>query len=257
MSWIRSSKGIALVVLFTVSLAAVGGAVAMSVTADGVPQESRVGESVNATITIEDPFVNQPDQWTLQGSTELRNVSWQVTILQQGETVADKTYGKQQFSQQLDAKNGGDTIRIHIQGDTPPIENFTFRPNETYTLFDLDKKVGNNVEDINASSVHHYTNKSKSARNAILEAKRTINETNAGQDARNLLNSSISSYNSGNFPNAKKLANEAQKKARQAEQSAQQTQMLLYGAIGIVVVALVAGGIYYWRSQQDEYGKLQ
>jgi flagellar basal body-associated protein FliL len=256
MSWIRSSKGIALVVLVTVSLAAVGGAMALSVSADGVPEETQVGQSSNATITLEDPFVDT-DQWTLEGATELRNVSWQVTVLQQGDTVSEETYGSQEFSQNLDGANGGDTIVIRVQGDTPPVDDYTFDPEETYTLFDLDQTVGSNTNDLNASSVHHYTNESKSARNAIIDARETINETNAGSEAQSLLNRSISAYDNGNFPNAESLASDATSEAEQAEQSSQQTQLLIYGVVGLIVVALVGGGIYYWRSQQDEYGKLQ
>lgn len=257
MSWIRSSKGIALVVLFAVSLAAVGGAVALSVSADGVPQESRVGEPVNATITLEDPFVDMPDEWTLQGSTELKDVSWTVTVLAQGEQIDQNTYGKQSFEQTLNSADGGDTVRIRVAGTTPKVNNFTFQPNETFTLYDLNRVVGNNTNDINASQVHHYTNKSKEARTAILDAKRAINRTNAGSDATDLLNNSISSYNNGGFNNAIDLANQAQNKAEQAEQSAQQTQMILYAVGALIVLALVGGGIYYWRSQQDDYGKLQ
>jgi hypothetical protein len=255
MSWIRSSKGIALVVLFTVSLAAVGGAVALSVSADGVPGETQVGQPSNATITLNDPFV-ETKQWTLEGATELRNVSWQVTVLDQGDTVSDETYGSQEFTQALNASSGGDTIEIRIEGDTPPISDYSFDPEETYTLFDLDQTVGSNTNDLNASEVHHYTNDSKSARESIVAAQEAINGTNS-EEARNLVNNSISAYDSGNFDNAEDLASQAQNTAEQAEESSEQTQMLLYAGVGVVVIALIGGGIYYWRSQQDDYGKLQ
>lgn len=257
MSWIRSSKSTTLVVLLALSLTAVGTAGAISVSDESGLEESQVGETVEATVVIEDPFQEQPDAWTLRASTELENVSWVVTVLQQGNRVSQEQYGDQTFEQELDLENGGDEVRIELTGDTPAVENYTYEPRETYTLWDLTSIEGNSESDLNASEVHHYTNESREARNAIDEAAVAINESGGNQEARNLYNRSISAYNSGNFPNAKDLAGDAQNQAEQAQQSQEQTQMILYGVGAILVLALVGGGIYYWRSQQSEPSKLQ
>jgi len=139
----------------------------------------------------------------------------------------------------------------------PAVDNYTYEPRETYSLWELDAIKGDSESDLNESEIHHYTNDSKDARQTIDEAAVAINESGNPQEARNSLNSSISAYDNGNFANAIDLANRAQDEAEQVEQSQQQTQTLIFAAVAVVVLVLVGGGIYYWRQQQDEYGKLQ
>jgi hypothetical protein len=256
MSWIRSSKGVTLVVLFAVSLAAVGGATALSVSADGIPSGTQVGDPVEVTITIEDPFVDKPDQWTLAGSTELRNASWRITILQQGETIADgdRTTAGSSFEQPLNSSRGGDTVRITVAGDTPPVGQFGYQSNETFTLYDIEEATGNSTIDINDSEVYHYTNKSRAAREEIMRAQAVLNETDGSDEARQDLNNAIEFYNSERFDRAISLAESAQDKAESSQQS---SQLLLFAGVGVVVLLIVAGGVYYYRSQQDDYSKLQ
>ncbi|QPV64371.1 hypothetical protein I7X12_07090 [Halosimplex litoreum] len=257
MSWIRSSKSAALVALLALSLAAVGTAGAISVSPGEVPNETQVGETVTTTVTVDDPFVDMNDQWTLQGSTELTNVSWTVTVLQQGEEVDQASYGEQSFEQALNASNGGDTVEIALTGDTPAVENYTYEPRETYTLYDFASVQGSSTSDLNATSVHHYTNASDSARLAIDDASEAINASSGNSDAENLLNNAISAYENGNFGNAEDLAGQAQNQAEQAQQSAQRNQTILMGVGALVVLAIVVGGVYYWRSNQNEPTKLQ
>ena len=256
MSWIRSSKSAALVVLLALSLA-VGTAGAISVSPGEVPNETQVGETVTTTVTIEDPFVDMPDQWTLQGSTELRNVSWTVTVRQQGEQVSQETFGDQSFEHPLNASNNGDTVVVELTGDTPAIENYTYEPAETYTLYDFESIQGSSTSGLNTTSVHHYTNASKSARLAIDNATEAVNASGGGSEAQNDLDQAISAYDSGNFDNAESNAADAQDQAEQAEQSAQRTQTILMVVGALVVLAIIGGGIYYWRSNQNEPTKLQ
>ncbi len=254
MSWIRSSKSAALVVLLALSLAAAGTAGAISVQAGEVPNQTRVGETVTTTVTIEDPFVEMNDQWTLQGSTELKNVSWTITVLQQGEQVDQYNYGEQSFEQGLNASNNGDTVEVELTGTTPAIENYTYEPRETYTLYDFDALEGSSTSDLNATQVHHYTNESKSARETIDEAASAVNASDTGQ---NDLNQAISAYENGNFGNAESNAQDAIEAAEQAEQSQQRNQTILMGVGALLVVGLLTGGVLYWRSNQDEPTKLQ
>ncbi|WP_459191578.1 hypothetical protein [Halosimplex sp. J119] len=254
MSWTRSSKSAALIALLALSLAAAGTAGAISVQAGDVPQESRVGETVTTTVTIEDPFVDMNDQWTLQGNTELENVSWTITVLQQGERVDQYNSGDQSFEQGLNASNGGDTVEVELTGTTPAIQNYTYEPRETYTLYDFDAVEGSSTSGLNATSVHHYTNASKSARQAIDEAAAAVNGSGTGQ---NDLDQAIASYENGVFDNAESNAQDAIDAAEQAEQSEQRNQTILMAVGALIVLGLIAGGIYYWRANQDEPTKLQ
>lgn len=258
MSWIRSSRAATLVVLFALALAAVGSAGALTIDDQTAFNESQVGESVSSTVVLEDPFQGDDvsETWTLNASTGLENVRWTVTVLDQGNQLNETVYGDQGFQQELSLDNGGDEVRIEVTGDTPAIENYTYDPPETYELYDFNAISGNSEADLNESQIHHYTNDSKDARNAIDEAAVAV-ENSSSSDAPSTLNSSISSYDNGNFGNAIDLAERAQDEADQAEQSEQRTQTLIYAAIAVVVLALAAGTVYYWRQQQDDYGKLQ
>ncbi|ELZ30338.1 hypothetical protein C475_01347 [Halosimplex carlsbadense 2-9-1] len=240
--------------MLALSLVAVGTAGAISVSPGEVPNESQVGETVTTTVTVEDPFVDMPDEWTLQGSTELTNVSWTVTVRQQGEQVSQETFGEQSFDHPLNASNNGDTVIVEITGDTPAVDNYTYEPAETYTLYDFDTVQGSSTNDLNATAVHHYTNASKNARLAIDEAAAAVNESGTGQ---NDLDQAISAYENGNFENAESNAQDAVEAAEQAQQSSQRNQTILMGVGALVVLAIIGGGIYYWRSNQDEPTKLQ
>jgi hypothetical protein len=256
MSWIRSSKGATLVALFALLLAAAGPAGALTISDQTDFEDSRVGETVSTTVVIEDPFTDQPDEWTLRGSTELENVSWTVTVLQQGNQINETVYGDQTFEQTLSLDNGGDEVRIDLVGDTPAVENHTYDPRETYVLWDLVSVTGSSESTLNTSTVHHYTNDSREARNAIDNATMAVNGS-GNQDAQDQLNRSVEAYNGGQFDLAIDTAQDAQNTAEQAEQSQQQTQTLIYAAIALVVLAIIGGGVYYWRANQDEPTKLQ
>ena len=256
MSWIRSSKSATLVALFALLLAAAGPAGALTITDRTDFEDSRVGETVSTTVVIEDPFTDQPDEWTLRGSTELENVSWTVTVLQQGNQVNETVYGDRTFEQTLNLENGGDEVRIDLVGDTPAVENHTYEPPETYVLWDLVSVTGSSESTLNTSTVHHYTNDSREARNAIDNATMAVSGS-GNQDAQDQLNRSVEAYNGGQFDLAIDTAQDARDTAEQAEQSQQQTRTLIYAAIALVVLAMLGGGVYYWRANQDEPTKLQ
>ena len=257
MSWIRSSKGATIVALLALLLAAAGPAGALTVTEDTDFTDSRVGTTVSTTVVIEDPFTDQPDEWTLRGSTELDNVSWVVTVLDQNNQVNQNQYSEQTFEQTLNLDNGGDEIEISLTGDTPAIQNYTYDPPQRYTLWELVAITGNSESTLNSTEIHHYTNDSREARNAIDNATMAINESGGNPEARDTLNSSVSSYDNGNFGNAIDLANDAQSQAEEVEQSQQQTQTLLYAGAAVLVLALIGGGVYYWRANQGPDTKLQ
>ena len=123
-------------------------------------------------------------------------------------------------------------------------------------LWDLVSVTGSSESTLNTSTVHHYTNDSREARNAIDNATMAVNGS-GNQDAQDQLNRSVEAYNGGQFDLAIDTAQDARDTAEQAEQSQQQTQTLIYAAIALVVLAIIGGGVYYWRANQDEPTKLQ
>jgi hypothetical protein len=224
-----------------------------------VPSESAVDDEVTVTYTIDEPFTDVPNQWTLEGHTELENVSWTVTVLRAGSEVSQETYGTQNFSQDLDIDNNGDEVRVELTGTVPAIETYSYQPEERYTVATLTRVSGSNEDEIRSDSAHHYTSESREARNAIDSASTAINETGGNSEAEQLRDNAISSYENGNFNNSIDLAQQAQNTAEEAQQSQQTTQTLLYGGIAVVVLLLLGGGGFYLYSQSqsgDDYSKL-
>ena len=242
-------------------LAVAGTASAFTVSTDGsVPNETAVDSEVSVTYVIEDPYDGPPNEYTLEGETELENVSWTIEVLDQGDSVDQATYGEQTFSQPMDrdGDQNGDEVRITLEGTVPTVDNYTYEPKESYTVASLSRVTGSNEEEFRNDSAHHYTNESREARQAIDAAGAAINESGGNSEAEELRQNAISSYNSGNFENAIDLANQAQNTAEQAQQSQQTQQTLLLAGGALVVLLLLGGGGYYLysQSQEDDYSKL-
>lgn len=261
MNSIRYSRATVALLCVVGLLAVAGTASAFTVSTEGsVPNETAVGDEVSVTYVIDDPYTNAPDTWTLAGDTELENVSWTVTVLRAGSPVSDgeRIYGDQSFERELDIDNNGDQIRIELTGTTPAVENFTYEPEERYTVAEFTRVTGNNENEFRNDSAHHYTEESREARQAIDAAGTAIEEAGGNSEAENLRANAISAYENANFENAVDLANQAQNTAEQAQQSQQTTQTLLYAAGAVVVLLLLGGGGYYLYSQskEDDYSKL-
>lgn len=255
MSWTHSSK-VAVVAFLAVSLAAVGTAAALSASAESVPSKSKVGTDVSATFVIEDPFTDS-DQWTLHAETELRNVNWNVRVLDQGEEVSETPHGEQSWNQTLDKAGGGDKIVIELQGTTPKVDRYSYKPKQTFTVARLVKITGGARTEIEQWSAYHYTSDSKKARNAIDAAGQAIEAAGGNAEAEQTRQNAIAAYENESFGLATNLANEAKSKAQSAQQSQQTMQLAMYGVGALVVLGLIGGGIYYWKSQQGPSQKLK
>ena len=242
MNSIRSSKGVALGVLFVVAFAAVGTAAAVTVSASD-PEPAQVGDSVEYTATIEEPFRDAPDQWTLEGETELGNATWTIQVTAQGDPVTTQDYSGQSFSHDLDSASGATEVEVTLSGDVRTIGEFNYEDyaEENFTMMALARGAGAELETITAT---RYTEESQAARQAIDSAIEAVGGRN------DKIEQAISSYNTGNFENAQSLAEEAQS-------GAQSGQLLLYAVVAVVVLAVVGGAVYYWRQQQDKGYKLQ
>jgi exonuclease VII small subunit len=248
--------------LCVVGLVAVAGtAGAFSVSTEGdIPNETAVGSEVSVTYVIDDPYDGPPNEYTLQGETELENVSWTVEVLDQGDGVDQETYGEQSFSQPMDrdGAQNGDEVRITLEGTVPAVGNYTYEPRENYTVAEFARVTGSNENEFRNDSAHHYTEDSREARQAIDDAGTAIEDAGGNSEAENLRGNAISAYENGNFENAVDLANQAQNTAEQAQQSQQTTQTLLLAAGAVVLLLLLGGGGYYFysQSQEDDYSKL-
>ncbi|ACV11477.1 conserved hypothetical protein [Halorhabdus utahensis DSM 12940] len=258
MSWIRSSKGVTLLAVLMVAFAGVGVVTAVSVSPDA-PAEAQVGEEITVSATIS--AVYEPSsEWTLNGTTELRNVTgWEVTkITPSGDENTTRFDGSTSFEVPITSDENLDRIDVSITGDVPPVETFSYDPPQSFVGADFTRIEGNNENDIETISIHHYTENSSQTR-ALLDEASTAVENASSQDARDTLDNAIGVFNGGgeNFQQARSLAEDAKDTAESAKQSAQTTQLVLYGVGALVVLALIGGGIYYWRSQQNDYDKLR
>jgi len=260
MNLTRYSKTATALLCIAVLLSAVGTAAALSISSEGVPSEAQVGEEVSVTYTIDDPFTDTANQWTLQANTELESVSWTVTVLRAGTPVEDgqTTYGQQSFQQDLNVDNNGDQVQIELVGTVPEVDQYSYQPPQSFVVTSLEQQTGSNTDELQNDTAHYYTSESQSARQAIDEAQAAIDESGGNEEAQSTLDDAIAFYNSGeNFQQAQDAAERAQNTAQSAQQSQQTTQTILYAAGALVVLLLLGGGIYYWQSQQgDDFSKL-
>lgn len=257
MSWIRSSKSTALLALLLVTVAAVGTATAVTASATSAPEEAQVGEEVTVTVTLTDLYAEN-DDWTLNGTTQLQNVTgWEVTKVQpNGSSTTESFDGQQSFQTEIASADNLERVNLTITGDVPAVENYTYDPRQTFVAANLDRIKGDNVNQIREVTIHHYTEQSRQARQAIDDAAEAV-DGSGSDEAQSDLDRAISVFESGNFDDASSLAQDAQDAAESAEQSQQTLQLALYGAGALVVLALIGGGAYWYRSQQDDYDKLR
>lgn len=253
MSWIHSSKAVALGILLAASLVAVGPAVAVTVSGDP-PDATEVGEDVSMTITLEEPFADAPDQWTLRGESELEDASWTVTTIEQGRTIATNEYGSATFEQDLGIENGATVVEITVEGSVPEMTEFNYDnvEAEQFTVASVGRATDGNVNTIQSWEVRRFTQESEQARQAIAEAEEAVAESDS-EEAQNMLDDAKAFYANEEFDRAIDNAEQAQETAEQASSSL--PLLPIAGAV-VVVIVLVAGGLYYRKQQQSGY-KLQ
>ena len=263
MSWIHSSRGIALLAVLALLVAAGTPAAAIAANAEGVPAEAAVGNEVSSTFTITEPFKNPSlEQWTLYGETDLENVTWTVTLYDQTDAkVGQESYDGVNFTHQdVSADSGVSEIQVRVVGTVPAIAEYTYEPREEFLVASLTQlREGGTSNEIGTWSAHHYTADSKEAREEIESAEAAIAGASGSDtsEAEGILDNAISAYEAGNFGNAVDLANQAEQNANEAQQSNERTQLIMYVAGGLVVLLVLLGGGYIiYRSRQDGYDKL-
>ncbi|MDY6818366.1 MAG: hypothetical protein SVG88_06860 [Halobacteriales archaeon] len=249
----NSSRCFSLAAFLVVLVLASGAAGAVTISSGGAPNEAQVGQTVTSTFTLTELYQNPNyQQWTLQGQTDLANVTWTVqTLNQAGEVVDTQSYNGGRFNHQISIENDVAEVRVKITGEVPEITNYSYSPQEQFLFAGfIQVRQGGTSNQINVYQTHHFTPDSKKARQAIRSAQRAIQQAGGNQEAQTIVDNAISAYEAGNFQNAIDLANQARQRAEQAQQSQQRTQLLLMAGGGILVVLLIIGGIFWYRSQQ-------
>ncbi|GGJ08083.1 hypothetical protein GCM10008995_17480 [Halobellus salinus] len=244
-----------MVCLLGLSVASVPAA-GVSVGDSTVTSDAAVGEQVTATVTLTEPYQNPSlEAWTLEGETELTDVTWTVEYYDQtGARVNQQSFDGQSFSgANIAAEDGTSEVQVRITGTVPAVTEYSYDPAQSFIVLDLTQaREGGSSNDIDSWSATHYTEESREARNEIDDAAAAIegvDSREAGED----LQSAIEAYNGGGeeFSLAVDLANRAQETADQTQQSNRLVRFALYGAGALVVVGVLIGGFLYWRSQQD------
>ncbi len=256
MSWIRSSEGVAIGVLFVVLLGAVGTVAAISVSGSA-PSAAEVGETVEMSASVEDPFDGPPDEYTLQGTTELENASWTVEVLNQGDPIETFDAGGQSFTYDLNKENSATDVEITLRGDVPDLSTFNYEDpsQEEYVAMSLARVTNGTETDLETWSVHRFTESSQAARNAI-DAAIDAGARDVGGDAETALTNAIEFYNGANFEQAISNAEDAEELAEEQSDEGGPSMLLIGGAL--VVLLIVVGAVaYVYQSNQSSGNKLQ
>jgi len=279
----RFSKGAALALAAVVLAAVAAPAVAVSVGDSDAPAEAEAGTQVSASYTLTDLYQGPNwEPWTLQGETALQNVSWTLTFIDaQGNQFDTVSYSGQTFtSEPITTDRDILEVRVEVTGVVPPLQEseLSYPAEETFTLATLTQYQGESTSGasngITTTETHHFTTApenqadpepgSREARAALDSASEAIEQAQSAgadtTDANETFTAAVSSYENGDFSNAVSLAESAQEDAEEAqsqlEGTQQRNQLLLYGAGGLVVLALVGGAVVYFRNQGDDYDKL-
>ncbi|SHG80090.1 hypothetical protein [Halobaculum gomorrense] len=255
----RCSELTAVLAVLALLVAAVAPAAAVSVEQTDVPETGEVDSQVTATVTLTELYGTY-ETWQLAGQTGLQNVTWTVTFVNQaGNQIRQESYDGQNFTgATVDIDEGTAEVRVRVTGTVPAIEEYSYDPQQSFTLLALDQtREGGTSTDLASVSATHYTADSREARQALQSASAAIDAAGNPAEARETFQSAVSAYNAGNFDNAIRLANNAEEEAAQAQSSQQRTQLILYGVGALVVLGVLGGGaVLFLRSRGDGYDKL-
>jgi hypothetical protein len=263
-NWSRCFRAVVgLLVATSLLAAAVAPAGAVAVADENVPEEGQVGDRYTATVTLNQLYQNpQLEEWRVTGRTDLTNVTWTVSFFDQtGARVNQESFDGQTFNSSMvsaGAERAAAEIEVRVTGTVPQVSSFRYDPAQSFQVARLNQaRPGGASNEIGAWSATHYTAESQSARQTLDSARSTIDSASADtSQAEETFASAVDAYEAGNFNNAESLANRAQEEASSAEQSQETLQLALYAVGGLVAVGVVVGGVFWYRSQGDDYDKL-
>jgi hypothetical protein len=263
MSSSRCSERVALaaLVLLVVASAAVAPAAAATVGSENVPGDAQVGSQVTATVTLTELYRNpQLEEWQVTGRTSLTNATWTVVLYDQtGAKVSQESNdGATLNATTVSAANGTAEVEVRVTGTVPRVGSYSYDPPQQFTVLALTQgRAGGSSTSLGEWRATHYTSASREARDALDAARETIDATDAGTaDAQSTFASAVDAYEGGNFDNAVRLAENAESQANAAAQSSRRVELALYGVGALVLLAVVAGAVIWYRNQGDSYDKL-
>jgi hypothetical protein len=245
MNWSRCSRTL-LTLLLLISLAAP--VAAITADSSNLPDQQRVGEERQATISLDDLYEDGTDEWTLRGRTRLTNATWTVREVTLNGDTSSQTYTGRSFETTVSSADNVDRVEVVIRGRAPRVNEFSYDPPQRFEFARLSKVVGDNADVVGTWEVHHYTDASQRARNAIDRAQPVVSDA-GNEEARDQLDRAVRAFESGEFELARDLANDAESSARDARQSSRTLRLALVGAGVVVVLAVIVGGVLYLRSQ--------
>ncbi|PSQ17016.1 hypothetical protein BRD00_09575 [Halobacteriales archaeon QS_8_69_26] len=257
------------VAVAVVLAAVVGVAAAVEVTSEDVPEETEVDSPTRVSVTLENLYADY-EEWTLVASTQLEDARWNVTYYDQTGAVVDGKEVEGQNYNGIGISPDKDIARVvvEVDGTTPAVGgNYTYDGQNTFAVLRLSQDPANGgVEPpFQTWETVHYTQDSSEARQALDSAQAAIDDAKSSgvdvSEAERLFDNAVRAYQRGNFENAKDLADQAQTSAENAqnksESESEQMQLILLGIGAIVAIALVGGGIYYYREQQKDQTRLR
>lgn len=245
-----------LAIVLVALLCSAGIAAGVSVSEHDTPDGAEVGERIETEYVLTDLYTDY-DQWTLRASTELENVTWTFRLLDQSGDPVDTTDADgQNGSVGVSIDDGVATVQVRVVGEVPAVGNYTYEPAPTFVVAELEQtREGGTSESIGAFESRHYTEESLEAREAIESAESAIEAAGGDAQAEESLGSAIDAYEGENFGNAVNLAERAEREAGEAAQTRQRNRLILYGAIALVVIAVVVGAVY-WYLNRDTGSRL-
>jgi hypothetical protein len=252
----------ALAVLLVASAALPAGA--LSVASEDVPGEAQVGTQIDASVTLNELYQNpQAESWQLSGETELTDVTWTVVYYDQtgAQTGISEYTGQSLSGVPVDSADDVSEVEVRITGTVPEVSNYSYDPEQQFLLMELTRgQEGGASSTIDAWQTHHYTETSRSARQAIDEAATAIDEAQSSgadtSEAETDFGNAVEAYNDGSFDVATNLAQGATESANQAQQSSQTQQTMIYAGIGVVVLLVLGGVVYWWQSREEHEDRL-
>ncbi|CAI49292.1 uncharacterized protein NP_2402A [Natronomonas pharaonis DSM 2160] len=249
----KRSKFVALLVAgLLVGTLFVGGAAAATSSSEDLPEDAEVGTDFEANFEVEDLF-DEFNTWTLAAETELTDVTWTVWQYDPAGSEIDRSETDgQSAAQDVDIDDNVDRIEVRVTGTVPEIENISYDPPHQFSAANFtQERSGGTDRHINDHGVHHYTEESNEARQALDSAREAVNASGSGQDT---FESAVSSYENGNFENAISLAESAESDATRSQLI--RTGLLAGGAI-IVLALLGFGGYRVYQSRKQDTSRLR
>ena len=244
------SSSLLLVLLVAVVVSAgVGGAVTVS--PSDLPSEGQVGNRISVTFQFTELYTNFPE-YDINGTTGLQSVTWSVENVDlSNNVVGERTYDGQSFDHPVSQDEGIARVHVTLAGSVPPIQNYSYAEQETVELASFaESRQGGTANALESYTIAKYTPLSRQARTEIESAQAAIQAAGGHPQAETTLQNAISAYQAQNFENAVDLANQAERTASQKQQNQQRNQLIIYAVIGLVVIGILIGAFFWWRSQQ-------